>query len=485
MSLQSEILDGLALPDWNSSISQVKNTIRNAIRAIDQRVVIEDTEYFNHTFAPDFVLSWPGSPTNEARPVFLRLKDEVWSLLDDLSYVGGDDPLLLGLTSFAAEQDDSVDARRVVDQGIRNEMPRGAMVTEPDAFEQLAPRPNVEFGNYVSSALLRSGRGIVTEETSAELGDASASFFAAARVHDGPDLERSAESLREHLAVPEAERLVSFGRVVWEATGGSPVEFPVSAELSGRTDDLSLQFLLTEQIDADVEFWRAIGRGLRLEDLFSLGAGDWPNLRRFVEANADRLRARAFKLEGAQGALSFQEDDIDWSIGPQQLTAVFGPAIAYFALRKGDLPQTKGEPRTGLTLRDLTARTSGRTVGSIEVSVGDERVTISGYEIDTSSSPSVSAMLSSPQSRATEVTVDVEEKALECDLRERTAAAPTAGLFSIQALLAEAVPILVGDLGAEIASYAERIGNPTAPQAPLGAPEELPELNTGSSGDDE
>ena len=72
MSLQSEIFDGLDIPNWDESITAVKRVVANALHRVDPSTSIKDTGYFNHSFVPDFLLTWPRD-ADWSRDVFLRL----------------------------------------------------------------------------------------------------------------------------------------------------------------------------------------------------------------------------------------------------------------------------------------------------------------------------------------------------------------------------------------------------------------------------
>ena len=87
MSLQSEILSGLDVPNWDESIATVKRTVANALQALDRGIEIKDTRYFNHSFVPDFVLSWPRDAGRQ-RDVFLRLDSSAAFLNRDLDLLG-------------------------------------------------------------------------------------------------------------------------------------------------------------------------------------------------------------------------------------------------------------------------------------------------------------------------------------------------------------------------------------------------------------
>lgn len=65
--LMASVNTALDDPSWDSSVRSVKSVLRQAIQDMDSRVKIEDTTYFNHTFVPDFVLTWPTDRTQPPR----------------------------------------------------------------------------------------------------------------------------------------------------------------------------------------------------------------------------------------------------------------------------------------------------------------------------------------------------------------------------------------------------------------------------------
>ena len=80
MSLQSDIFDGLNIPNWDESITAVKLVVANALHRVDPSTSIEDTGYFNHSFVPDFLLTWPRD-ADWSRDVYLRLDRAMHSCL--------------------------------------------------------------------------------------------------------------------------------------------------------------------------------------------------------------------------------------------------------------------------------------------------------------------------------------------------------------------------------------------------------------------
>ncbi len=88
------------------------------------------TSYFNHTFAPDMVMSWG----KVERPVFLRFTDNVPELGHDIDLLDELDPLVFGLSTPPDEEvaENRLDERsRVAD----------VFLTIPAAVDELTSRP--------------------------------------------------------------------------------------------------------------------------------------------------------------------------------------------------------------------------------------------------------------------------------------------------------------------------------------------------------
>jgi len=72
----AEILAALDIENPRNSVATVKSVVISQFEALDTRVKIKSTDYFNHTFAPDLVLSWPWDRMPE-RYVYLRFNDDL------------------------------------------------------------------------------------------------------------------------------------------------------------------------------------------------------------------------------------------------------------------------------------------------------------------------------------------------------------------------------------------------------------------------
>jgi len=279
-----QILNGLFDPSPAESIFRVKNAVAKELSALDATAKIRSTNHFNHTFAPDFVMTWPDETS---RRVYLRLTYDLDALVDDVALIDSNDPLIFGLTSPESEE-----AQPAIDEAIAD---TNAMFTEPSALERLIDRKQSDAtANMLSNALAQGGRGTFVADQAVELADVVArGFDAAAKVEFEPTAD-AVELLSNRLDGTQAWRLNRVLQAVWEGSNGSLSQFPGGADTSGRLNSESLSYLVKYMQTDDMGFWKRVGRGLRLSDLESLDFDtDFENVQHLIGANLDVIAARA------------------------------------------------------------------------------------------------------------------------------------------------------------------------------------------------
>ncbi|QYG91819.1 hypothetical protein HC251_04750 [Iamia sp. SCSIO 61187] len=431
MSLQSEILSGLDVPNWDESIATVKRTVANALQALDRGIEIKDTRYFNHSFVPDFVLSWPRDPARQ-RDVFLRLDSSTAFLNRDLDLLGRQAPVLLSLTSEWADESPEPPAA---------EPATSTLVTEPSAVERFGEASkSPDFGQVVPAALLKGGKGWIDEPVAGTVASAATAFFSGASNHEADTVNQAAPLLAEHLDAAQAGRVLNLGRVVWEATGGEPTQYPVTTDLSGL-DDTALRFLLEEGPTDNAAFWRSIGRLVGLERLVNVGVRGGPNLAALVRSNADRLLARTLLVKQTQRTL--EDAGPEWAVESGALVLRGSDFLAYLAARRDDLTVAADEARA-LDLATFRDRTADEQVETVTVVAGDgKRVTIESEDMF---DPSTDAVLASvgdlPGTAVASVGLIVSGKHVTCDFTSRSASGHTNAQFDIVSLIERSLPML-------------------------------------------
>jgi hypothetical protein len=433
MTLQSEILDGLGVPNWDDSINAVKRVVTNALRQLDRTMDIKDTRYFNHSFVPDFVLSWTRE-SRRTRDVFLRLDSSVPFLQRDIELLGREAPLLLSLTpDWTTAQEPTQPGGD--DSGTRT------LVTEPSAVEQLGEASKgANFGQVLPAALLKGGQGWIDQPLAQGMTSAAATFFSGAVSHEAGAVASALPDVAAHLDTAQRARVVNFGRIVWEATGGDPSRFPVTTDLSGL-DDAALRFLLEEGPSESSTFWRSVGRLVELERLLGVGVRGGANLASLVRANADRLYARALVVKAAQRTL--EDTGPAWTIESGALMLRGDDFAAYLTPRRDQLTVAVDEARP-IDLETFRRRTADSQVETVTIVAGDgKRVTIESENIF---DPSTDAVLASvgdlPGTAIASVGLIVGGKHLNCDFTSRVAAGYTNAVFDVVSLIERALPML-------------------------------------------
>src|SRR4051812_28082092 len=94
-SLATTLAD-LSGSDPEANVAAIKTAVANYLSEADPGSRIRTTEYFNHTFSPDLILSW-GDDSAGTRRVFIRTDARESSLREDLDWVPADAPLFLPL----------------------------------------------------------------------------------------------------------------------------------------------------------------------------------------------------------------------------------------------------------------------------------------------------------------------------------------------------------------------------------------------------
>ncbi|WP_313480264.1 hypothetical protein [Microbacterium sp.] len=276
------IHDGLFDPSPKESILRVKDAVAKELTALDSTARIKSTDYFNHTFAPDFVMSWPDE---RSRRVYLRMAYDLDALVDDVALIDSTDPLIFGLT-----ESESIEAKPRVDEVIADS---DAMFTEPAALEKLIDRKKADStANMLSNALAQGGKGSFVGNEAVELADVVQRGFQSAANVETMGTAEAIGAISARFQGQQAWRMNRVLQAVWEGSEGPLSTFPGTADVSGRLNIESLSYLLKYMRTDDKGFWRRVGRRLTLADLESLNFSE-PNIQNLIQANLDVISARA------------------------------------------------------------------------------------------------------------------------------------------------------------------------------------------------
>lgn len=264
-TLQQHVLDALLDRDPRQSEHRVKEAIAGALSTFDPSATLKITTYFNHTYAPDMMLSWG----KVERPVFLRFTDNVPELGQDIAMLDRLDPLVFGLSTPDLSN---------ADENRLDEKSRAAdvLLTTPAAVEELTERraPAVT-DRMLRNSLAHAGRGALVATSDARaLADTFTRGFTSAASGQVAETRETLSTIGRYFAVGQARRLNRVVQAVWEGGGSRLDQYPGDAEPSTDVGSLPLLYLVQFMDTEDKSFWRGVGRNLTIEQLFD-GTAAW------------------------------------------------------------------------------------------------------------------------------------------------------------------------------------------------------------------
>lgn len=376
-TLEQHVLDALLDRDPRQSEHRVKETIAHALSTFDLSATLKITTYFNHTYAPDMVLSWG----TVERPVFLRFTDNVPELREDIEMLDKLDPLVFGLSTpalSAAEENQLDEQSREAD----------VLLTTPAAVEELTDRETpAATDRMLRNSLAHAGRGALVGSSGArELADTFAQGFTSAAGGLVSGTRDALTTIEHYFADGQARRLNRVVQAVWEGGGSRLDQYPGDPELGADVGGLPLLYLVQLMDTGDASFWRGVGRNLTLEHLVELARSDvagTENFQRLINANLDVLRARAcqvldMRLYDAKEPLGLRWGiDLPVSEVPPALTLRGRGFHAYATRNRNELEPRLKKTGHGVPVAEYIERTQSASMAAVNVSVGGKRIAIS------------------------------------------------------------------------------------------------------------
>lgn len=433
--------DALYDPNPDSSVRRTKELIIRELQDVDPRIEIKNTEYFNHTFSPDLVISWPGAEKRGKRFVFLRLPDSPQYFAEDVELVSELHPIVYGLdggTNLTA-------SLNAVSSFSRE---NNVLVTDVHGIDRLARnRKTRNVANLVSSALIRGGRGVMDSAGAEGISATVTHGFEAARQANAEITADAVQALENYLNPAQSRQMTQFLQAVWISSQGRIEGFPGPRELSGEISDESLEYLLHFDPINDPEFWRALGTSVTVEQLSRLTLSGAPkNLQYLIRENLDRLWSRQMKVVTGELMLTGDEPPVSWVVHRQSLCLRGDDYVAYFAQNSANLRHIKSAKSYGLTMDELRQRSRNVHLRELTMKTGGESFTVEaegGRSVLATESLSAlppSYLKKTRVVRATATTRGGQE--IHCDFLERDATAVTSTRVSLENWLGSALPLL-------------------------------------------
>lgn len=366
-SMQAALSNALARSSWADTIDGVKSIVAKHLDGMDSSATIKKTSFFNHTFAPDITLTWPNAAE---RGVFLRFPDDVSYLT---ASVDGDIPngsMVLGLGEL--EQRDGAEALASTSKAHET------LVLDPPGIEALQTEKKDQKSGLpvVTAAVARGARGLFGRMKAQSVASTITQGLSGAASGDAEKTRSAATVTKEDFAPRESVPLEHLIQTFWIAGGSKASEYPGEFQARAWLGSEELRLVLdTAEVD-DLLFWRQVGADVTLKELLAISSVAIPsNLRRLVQANVDRLAAKAAWVKPEQRLKEPEEPDFDWSL-ESGLLRLAGPTFAVYFARKKDRFKLliANNKRDGITATDLLARAEG--LGIREITQADTRRTL-------------------------------------------------------------------------------------------------------------
>ncbi|MEU7934305.1 hypothetical protein [Micromonospora echinofusca] len=434
-TLLSRLLD---YPNPDDRIRIIKSTVGDYLQQADPASEVKFTEYFNHTFAPDIVLSWPRE--NRERLVFLRPNEDPRWITDELRWISSNKPIVMALQPnpqryYAATEDLAREAQQA-----------DVLITDPDAVDEIG-RSDEPVVDLLTHALLKGGRGVLTQDASRSVAGYTSAGFAAAQRLDSAPTAAAVELFDQYLEPEQAGRMTRVVQAVWEGHGGSASTFPrgrlgIAGPLTG--EDVSL---LLELVESEVtDFWHRVGRNISLEQLGEMEVTDYsPGLQALVAANADRLSARGLRVVERQQRLGESEVVPRWLIEGGCLVLRGRDWTAHLASSKLQLPPEQDLRAPTVREVALRAKSANLVVKNVRVRTPELTITFeSTSDKDVMSRTEVKQHARRSDSLVTTATVNLHSsRGLICDFLSGSASGHTTASYGIREFVRYALPLLL------------------------------------------
>jgi hypothetical protein len=438
----SRILHDLSPRD---TITQIKAAAIRQFAALDSRMKIHSTEYFNHSFAPDLVLTWRTSRETE-RYVYMRSASDHEDLAADVLRLGGQKPIVLGLNPVYREIGDH---EKVGISLNRLAQDRDTLVTDASALASVVrAKLNKPITSLFSTALAQAGRGLVDSDDAETTTAVIASGFDAARGMGADSVLRAVTAVDDHLAVPFANRFNRILEAVWVGSGGRADLFPRGQlDLTAGVDDEALEFLLDLDVIDDYDFWRRIGRTTTVSQIGKLSPRQPnDNMQHLVKANLDHLTARACRVQDRQERMEEQEQpDLWWLTENHALALRSRSWTAFIAERAEELSGIEGTATKGVSIADLIDRAGTTVLTGVEMSDGTYQLDLSSStQADVAHSDHLDAVARSfgSTARVQRARAMTDNRQVACDFTKSSASATTSSVVPVTELLGVSLPLL-------------------------------------------
>lgn len=418
-----EIDSALDHPDPRQAVERVKDVVQRRLLAVYPNAHIVRTDFFNHTYVPDLLMTWASGSRKAERRVYLRASSDPSLLASDVQL-------------FEREQQPLVVPLGQVTSGpSRNRLERVAeehhtLVLDPSGLGALPAHTATRTATALASdAIVEGGRGIMGERQVEQFLEAVGSGVEAAR-EGRADPTRFALSEVSRRTVPDVSRRMStFMAAMWQGSGRSLSEFPASAPLQSALDETSLSLLLSSQEITDEGFWRRIRPLVDVKTLLRTGITDTPNLQRLMRSAVQAWKGHVCMVAERAEAGPRVGGVWRWVIDHGQLGLLGPDFVAFVASSRKDLDFPEEYPAPLLAEVRERASRFAIPLTSIRMLMTNRSIGYDAPDEDVTHDPQldgISAALGREEGVVEALALTSTRTPLRCSFLSRTASPPGA-----------------------------------------------------------
>ncbi|MFE0001901.1 hypothetical protein [[Kitasatospora] papulosa] len=297
-TIDAQIQNALHQASPEAAMRDVKHVVARELQALDPKTEIKTTDYFNHTFIPDFVLTWGSGGQRPTRDIYLRFSVDAPLIQRDLKSLHEESPAFIAISGGERHSDGHPDsAFSEYDD---------CLLSSTEALESISKEDSrTPVTQMLKASLLQGGKGYLLGDSAAQVQRAVSRADTALSRLDGPEVAASVMAMNDYLSPAFSSRIERVMQVMWVSQGGDAGRFPGSHEIVAALSSAELTqilpFLLSLEDVTNNDFWRNLGENLAIDHLQDLK--HWrrsTNLNLLVNANLDRISARGAAVDQIQ-----------------------------------------------------------------------------------------------------------------------------------------------------------------------------------------
>lgn len=418
-----EIDSALDHPDPREAVERVKLVVQRRLLLVYPRARIIRTEFFNHSFAPDMLMTWDAPGHKAERRVYLRASPDPAVLASDVMLMEREQqPLVVPLAQVAAGPERSQLSSVAED--------RHTLVLDPSGLGALPPHLDSHtVVALASDAIVEGGRGVMGHDQVSKFLGIVESGVDAARQGAGQMTRRALDEVARSTVPTVARRMSTFMAALWQGSGRALSDFPGEVPFRSSLDRTSLSLLLTSDEIVSEDFWRRIRSLVDVSTLLATGVKDTPNVQHLMRSVVRTWKGHVCMVVNDERVLGETGEPWRWTLTGRRL-GLRGPGFtAYVAASRRELefPDEYSEPLLA-QLRERADRFS-IPLTAIRMLVTNRSIGYDGPGDDVTHDPQldgISAALGQEEGVVEALALTPAGVPLRCSFTNRTASPPGA-----------------------------------------------------------